>query len=109
MGHKGSMEARYTTNKGVLPDILLGEMRKAFVRSEECLDQTESDPILEQRLEAQQAIGNATPEQLERVLETLQMSAICAKPASDRQCPGREADNARVQVHRGTAQRQSNP
>ena len=56
MGHKGSMEARYTTNKGVLPDVLLGEMREAFGRSEECLDQTESDPILEQKLEAQQAI-----------------------------------------------------
>ena len=31
MGHRGSMEARYTTNKGVLPDVLLDEMRDAFV------------------------------------------------------------------------------
>ena len=32
MGHKGSMQARYTTNKGVLPESLLEEMRAAFVR-----------------------------------------------------------------------------
>ena len=38
MGHKGSMEARYTTNKGVLPEMLTQEMRDAFARSEEFLD-----------------------------------------------------------------------
>lgn len=30
MGHKGSMEARYTTNKGVLPEMLMQEMCNAF-------------------------------------------------------------------------------
>ena len=85
MGHRGSMEARYTTNKGLLPDILLDEMRDAFRRSEEFLDQTGRDPILEQRLDAQRAIDNATPEQLGRVLEALKMPAICARPDRGRQ------------------------
>jgi len=38
MGHKGNMEARYTTNKGVLPNALVKEMRNAFKRSQEFLD-----------------------------------------------------------------------
>ncbi|MGC1708647.1 MAG: hypothetical protein WA799_02440 [Nitrosotalea sp.] len=38
MGHKGSMESKYTTNKGVLPVALIEEMRQAFIRSEELLD-----------------------------------------------------------------------
>ncbi|MDE1878742.1 MAG: hypothetical protein KGI07_09555 [Thaumarchaeota archaeon] len=38
MGHKGSMEAKYTTNKGMLPVALVEEMRQAFRRSEELLD-----------------------------------------------------------------------
>ena len=38
MGHKGIIEAKYTTNKGVLPEALINEMREAFKRSEEFLD-----------------------------------------------------------------------
>ncbi|MEM2159725.1 MAG: hypothetical protein QXN55_02075 [Candidatus Nitrosotenuis sp.] len=38
MGHKGSIEAKYTTNKGVLPVELVEEMKKAFRRCEEFLD-----------------------------------------------------------------------
>jgi hypothetical protein len=38
MGHKGSMESRYTTNKGVLPNALVNEMKSAFKRSQEFLD-----------------------------------------------------------------------
>jgi hypothetical protein len=34
MGHKGSMEARYTTNKGRLPHHLTDEMREAYTRCE---------------------------------------------------------------------------
>jgi hypothetical protein len=34
MGHKGDIEARYTTNKGRLPDELLTDMRRAFRESE---------------------------------------------------------------------------
>ena len=52
MGHKGSIEAKYTTNKGVLPDALINEMREAFKRSEEFLDleQKEEDPLLKQKV-----------------------------------------------------------
>ena len=38
MGHKGSMEAKYTTNKGRLPVALIEEMKQAFRRCEEFLD-----------------------------------------------------------------------
>ena len=34
MGHKGSMEARYTTNKGRLPESLLDDMRESYRRAE---------------------------------------------------------------------------
>ena len=73
MGHKGSMESRYTTNKGMLPDVLLDEMRDAFARSEEYLDQDgkTADPMLEQKQQIQTMMENATPQQLGRVLEAL--------------------------------------
>ncbi|QLH07184.1 hypothetical protein [Nitrosopumilus ureiphilus] len=38
MGHKGTIEAKYTTNKGILPEVLVTEMRNAFKRCEELLD-----------------------------------------------------------------------
>jgi len=34
MGHKGDIEAQYTTNKGVLPVALIADMRQAFIRCE---------------------------------------------------------------------------
>jgi ribosomal protein S15P/S13E len=37
-GHKGSMEAKYTTNKGMLPAALVEEMRQTFRQSEELRD-----------------------------------------------------------------------
>ena len=37
MGHKGDIEARYTTNKGRLPDDLIEDMRRRFTDSEEYL------------------------------------------------------------------------
>ncbi|EQD74328.1 integrase/recombinase, partial [mine drainage metagenome] len=37
MGHKGSMEARYTTNKGRLPQSLIDDMREAYRRCEPLL------------------------------------------------------------------------
>ena len=71
MGHKGTMESRYTTNKGVLPEVLMAEMREAFVRSEEYLDQTDAPDAQEQRLQAQRMIQDATPAQLGHMLEAL--------------------------------------
>ena len=35
MGHKGDMEARYTTNKGRLSDEMIEDMRRAFQQSEQ--------------------------------------------------------------------------
>ncbi|MEX0656102.1 MAG: hypothetical protein WD154_00950 [Nitrosopumilaceae archaeon] len=54
MGHKGSMESKYTTNKGILPDELVKEMREAFMRSEELLDlelQTEAIQNTENKMQ----------------------------------------------------------
>jgi hypothetical protein len=38
MGHKGNMEARYTTNKGRLPESVIEDMREAYRRSLEYLE-----------------------------------------------------------------------
>ena len=75
MGHKGNMESRYTTNKGRLPDALVNEMRDAFGRSEEYLDQAGTDPSQEQRMELQRIIEGATPEGLGNMLEALRALA----------------------------------
>lgn len=48
MGHKGSMEARYTTNKGILPDALVDEMKSAFKRSQEFLDLESNTPLIQE-------------------------------------------------------------
>jgi hypothetical protein len=40
MGHKGDMEARYTTNKGRLPDSMIEDMRESYRRSLEYLETT---------------------------------------------------------------------
>ncbi len=37
MGHKGSMESRYTTNKGRLPGEMIEDMREAYQRAEPLL------------------------------------------------------------------------
>ncbi|MHA1632269.1 MAG: site-specific integrase [Candidatus Freyarchaeota archaeon] len=37
MGHKGDIEARYTTNKGRLPEDLIEDMRRSFMECEEYL------------------------------------------------------------------------
>ncbi len=76
MGHKGSIEAVYTTNKGRLPEALLTEMREAFKRSEEFLDlevRTE-DPLLKQKDQLHSVIERAAPE---KVQEMLRLLGIC--------------------------------
>jgi len=40
MGHKGDMEARYSTNKGKLPENLIEDMRSAYAASSEYLETT---------------------------------------------------------------------
>ena len=77
MGHKGSMEARYTTNKGMLPEMLTREMRESFVRSEEFLDledgtaHADRHTMRDHKQEMHDIIQNATPEQLDLMLEAL--------------------------------------
>ncbi len=41
MGHKGDMEARYTTNKGRLSDEMIEDMRRTFQQSEQFLSTEE--------------------------------------------------------------------
>ena len=73
MGHKSNIEAKYTTNKGILAKSMLNEMRMAFKRSEELLDlETKNeDPLLKQREPVQLALQDATPEQFGKMLEVL--------------------------------------
>lgn len=71
MGHKGTIESRYTTNKGILPVILISEMSNAFARSEECLDQPITNHNLNQKQQIQEIIDQATPQQIERALDVL--------------------------------------
>jgi len=40
MGHKGDMEARYSTNKGILPPNMIEDMRDAYKRSQDYLQTT---------------------------------------------------------------------
>ena len=73
MGHRGSIEARYTTNKSVLPESLLREMRDAFLRAERHLDLEigTDDAEAKKKLEMQRAVEAATPEQLGTMLEAM--------------------------------------
>jgi hypothetical protein len=40
MGHKGDIEARYSTNKGILPEDVVEDMRRAFTDASEYLETT---------------------------------------------------------------------
>ncbi len=65
MGHRGTIEAKYTTNKGVLPETLIREMRGAFKRSEELLDlEIIENPLLKQREKIQKETEKAPPEKV---------------------------------------------
>ena len=74
MGHKGSMEAKYTTNKGILPDLLISEMRDAFSRSEEFLDLEKGQiPSLEKQKDiSKEKLPNLTQEELGLLQKLLQ-------------------------------------
>lgn len=83
MGHKGSIEARYTTNKSILPKTLLDEMRESFKRSEEFLDleKAEYDPV-EKTKEVKSDIEKLSPEQLAKVQMLVRTLAGCNISAS---------------------------
>ncbi len=50
MGHKGDMEARYTTNKGRLPESVMEDMREAYKRSQDYLQTTKTQETSDEKL-----------------------------------------------------------
>src|SRR5579885_417974 len=79
MGHKGSIEATYTTNKGILPKALTDAMRDSFRRSEELLDLEKGaeDPQEEKREQIRQSIQCLPPEKLAAVQKLVSELAGC--------------------------------
>ena len=71
MGHRGTIESRYTTNKGILPVVLVNEMSEAFARSEECLDQIDVIPSPDPKQQIQEILDQATPQQIDCALDIL--------------------------------------
>ncbi|MGH9909960.1 MAG: hypothetical protein ACRD32_04910 [Nitrososphaerales archaeon] len=73
MGHKGNIEARYTTNKSKLPESLLKEMRESFMRCSSLLDLevTHEDPILKQKEELKRVIEKSTPDKVQEISRIL--------------------------------------
>jgi hypothetical protein len=52
MGHKGDIENRYTTNKTMLPESVIEDMREAYTRSQEYLQTTKPETTEEKLKEA---------------------------------------------------------
>ena len=71
MGHRGTIESRYTTNKEILPVVLVNEMSDAFTRSEEYLDQTDVIPSPDPKQRIQEILDQATSHQIDCVLDML--------------------------------------
>ena len=73
MGHVGSIEATYTTNKSILPEELLDAMRESFGKAEKYLDieTIKEDKTAKTKELAYAQIQKAKPEQLGAILEAL--------------------------------------
>ena len=65
MGHTGSIEAKYTTNKSILPKILMDEMRESFRKSQEFLDLEINPERDEEKTEHQRVV---TSEEFEEIV-----------------------------------------
>ena len=63
MGHKGSMEAKYTTNKSLLPAELADEMWEAFKRSQELLDLEQNKKQVKEEVVRQKVVTSSDAEQ----------------------------------------------
>ncbi|MDI1495447.1 MAG: hypothetical protein K8823_755 [Cenarchaeum symbiont of Oopsacas minuta] len=74
MGHTGSIEATYTTNKTMLPEDLIDAMRDSFKRAEKYLDieTMQKDKTAETKEKVHTHIQNAKPNELEAILEALE-------------------------------------
>jgi hypothetical protein len=75
MGHKGSMEARYTTNKGRLPETLIDDMREAYHRCESFLSTTRTVDRDDVRHEVTQVLLDSLGYS-EKDLEGVDLSAV---------------------------------
>ena len=64
MGHIVNIKARYTTNSGILSEILIQEICESFKRSEVHLDleSIKVDPIVQQKQKVQNIIQTTIPE-----------------------------------------------
>ena len=65
MGHTGSIEAKYTTNKSILPKILMDEMRESFKKSQEFLDLEINQERDKEKIEHQRVV---TSEEFEEIV-----------------------------------------
>ena len=50
MGHKGDIEAQYTTNKNKLPDKVIEDMRQAYSKVQDLLQTTKPDSASEEKI-----------------------------------------------------------
>lgn len=70
MGHKGDIEARYSTNKGVLPSDMIEDIRQAYMRCQDHLQTTKSEVGEEQIKQAFKkqllAVAGFSEEELEK-------------------------------------------
>ncbi|MEC4847662.1 MAG: hypothetical protein RI100_00540 [Nitrosarchaeum sp.] len=64
MGHTGSMEAKYTTNKSILPKALTDEMYESFKKCQEFLDY-ETNTKQDEEITSQRVV---TPEEFEKLV-----------------------------------------
>ncbi len=73
MGHKGSIETKYTTDKSILPEALVNEMYESFKQSEEFLDLEvkEEDPLLKHKEQIHTMIEGASPDGVQKMLQLL--------------------------------------
>lgn len=86
MGHKGEMLARYTTNKGRLPEDMIEGMREEYQRSENFLMTTArtNDTIAITRAEIK---AEVTREILERMVGPEMLTELYGKKTANRDLP----------------------
>ncbi len=77
MGHKGDIEAQYTTNKNRLPDNVIEDMREAYLRIQDYLQTSKPEATSEEKIrrafkEQLMLVAGFKKEELERMnLENL--------------------------------------
>jgi len=71
-GHVGDMSARYTTNKGILPEQLLSSMKESFLKCQEFLDlekNVEKQKDEKTKIKVKETVENLSGDELTSVLE----------------------------------------